>query len=67
MAAARSTKNLKVIIVNTDDDDEDNYKADDVTSSDDKPMKPMRAPIKRKFFSKKAPIAKATSYKATKL
>ena len=30
-------------------------------------MEPMRAPIKRKIFSKKAPIANAASYKATKL
>ena len=55
------------MIVDTDDDDKDNSKADDGTSSEDEPMEPMREPSKRKTVAKKAPIAKSTADKATKL
>ena len=66
VAAERLTKNLKVI-VDIDTDDEDNYKANDVTSSEDEPMEPMMAPIKKETVAKKAHIFKATAAKATKL
>ena len=50
VASVRSTKKLKVVIVDTDNYDEDNSKADDGTSSEEDPMEPMRDPIKRKLL-----------------
>ena len=65
VASARSTKKMKVIVVNTDD--EENSKDDDSTSTENEPMEPMMAHIKRKTAAKKAHSAKATAAKSTKL